>query len=309
MNIEKKLRLAARCVTPNVLGKLPCQEETKKRRRRLSDRAAQMIATAASIALLIGAGLGGFAYFRANYGWPSFRGSHSTLTNPIDTTGTPTNPTETQKPTEDTVPPTTDPVETTQPTEPLPTDPLPSEPMTDGKYNSLPSFLIAYVHDINSGWLYKEFQIDTSDCVKGWLYVFDKGTKEGTVICDETVTRYCANYEYIYYVTVQNPDTVVQSTLDGKEKKEVYIGGTITHLDDFGGVNSKLAIVEDYSDIIVYDLITDTRQVIFSYHDVFAVYIDNWESGYIELYINNAGVYGCDLETGEIWLVYGGEDT
>lgn len=320
MNIKRILRGTFRRITPNVMGTLPVTEMTVKKRTRLPEPVVRFLATAASVALLLGACWGGYAYFRALYDGPLFHGSHSTLTDPFGTTGSPTNPTETQKPTDppkptETTPPTTDPLPTDPlptdplPTDPLPTDPLPSEPMTDGKYNNLPSFLIAYVHDINSHWLYKEFQIDTSDCVKGWLYIFDKETKEATVICDETVMRYCANYEYIYYVTAENPDTVVQSTLDGKEKKEVYIGGTITHLDGFGGVNSKLAIVEDYSDIIVYDLITDTRQVIFSYHDVFAVYIDNWESGYIELYINNAGVYGCDLETGEIWLVHGVEDT
>ncbi len=304
MNIEKKLRLAARCVTPNVLGKLPCQEETKKRRRRLSDRAVQMIATAASIALLICAGLGGAAYFRDRYGWPSFQSGNTTLTNPIDTTGTPTNPTETQKPTEDTVPPTTDPVETTQPTEPMPTDPLPTdppEPISDEKYDSRPDSVYIGIHGPDSQSSYDRYDLNASECVEGWLYVFDKETGEPTLICDEPVALYDVNSEHIYYVTKQNPHTVVRADMDGQNQITYELGITITRIDYFGGADGFLGLVDNYTDVVIYNFSEGTKTVIYSHYDIQSVSFAGYKrGGVIEVYTYH-GDWGYNTITGDIW--------
>lgn len=118
MNIERLLRGTFQRITPNVMGSLPVSETDVKRRKRLPEPVVRFITTAASVALLIGACWGGFAYFRDYFSDPIIHSGNTTPTDIPGTTETPTQPTESQ-PTETTVP--TDP----QPTEPLPTDPNP----------------------------------------------------------------------------------------------------------------------------------------------------------------------------------------
>lgn len=228
-------------------------------------------------------------------GAPTVTTGQKTPSSQPSTPQTTAKPTETNKPTETTTPPTTQPVETTQPTEP------PTEPMTDEKYNSLPTNLSAVVHSQDKHPYYERYGLDASECIEGWLYIFNKETGQPTLICDEEVITFDANHEHIYYVTKQNPQAVIRSTLDGQEKIAIYAGGTVTYLDYFGGMDGSLGLVNDYSDMIIYDLLEGTQEVIFTYHDVASVYFAPWEAGYIEFETSTEGYYFCNLETGEIW--------
>lgn len=68
MNMDEKIRRAFRGATPNILGYLPNRGTPQgKKRRRLSARAQEFIATATSVALLIGAVGVGVIYFRNHY--------------------------------------------------------------------------------------------------------------------------------------------------------------------------------------------------------------------------------------------------
>lgn len=511
MNIKRILRGTFRRITPNVMGALPVTEMTVKKRTRLPEPVVRFLATAASVALLLGACWGGYAYFRALYDGPLFHGSHSTLTDPFGTTGKPTNPTETQKPTD---PPK--PTETTPPTtDPLPTDPVydmmwkeynkhpdtytvfrfsgdheilypgkaydtsnmiegafyavddgdvyliteeyvinwfvtsehiyyikkddaakvyrtdhcggnltvifesengsinclqyfgtnsngkllmtedqdqlitseskeqiimydirtgetevlmevheigqfhyypysvlfdrvveqiseedlgptiywkgyiadndvngtyyyfvetgehwdittwePVDPLvtiSDGKYDVHPDSVTVWIYSPDDQWYFDKYELNASECLEGYLYVFDMETGEPTLICDEQVAMFDANYEHIYYVTEQDRDTVIRCDYDGQNKVTFDMGITITDLDYFGGWNGDLGLVDNYTDIIIYDLEQRSQNVIFTYHDVTGVWYASWEGGHIEFDTSTEGYYFCDLETGEMW--------
>lgn len=107
MNINKKIRRAFQKATPDVLGTLSVHDAPKpvQKRKKLSDRAVEFIATAASLALLISAVGGGFAYYRNFY-------AGNTGTSAVPTTTTQMNaPAEP----EDTAPWSTEPVPTAPP--------------------------------------------------------------------------------------------------------------------------------------------------------------------------------------------------
>lgn len=82
MNINKKIRRAFQRATPDVLGTLSVHDAPKpvQKRRKLSDRAVEFIATAASLALLISAVGGGFAYYRNSYAGNTGTGAVPTTT-------------------------------------------------------------------------------------------------------------------------------------------------------------------------------------------------------------------------------------
>ena len=137
--------------------------------------------------------------------------------------------------------------------------------------------------------------------MEGWLYLFNLDTGKATLICGETVTLFDANYEHIYYVTKQNPQTVVRVNLKGEEKTAYPMNGIITDMDYFGGIRGEPGIVENQADVVIYDLTENTRTVIFTYHDIEAVYLEYWEAGVFEMYIcNDEHRYEVHWETGEI---------
>lgn len=81
MNMDEKIRRAFRSATPNILGTLESQtpQPYKKKRRKLSPRVQEFIATAASVTLLIGAVGVGIFYFRNHYSLNNGLGGDNTL--------------------------------------------------------------------------------------------------------------------------------------------------------------------------------------------------------------------------------------
>lgn len=103
MRINERLRRAFTDSRPNVLNRVleDCapRKVTRPKHKKLSDRTMQLIATAASIAILISAATGGFLYYRDYFaGQSSLNGDHTDATLSTSPTGS--------------------------------TDPLPTEPMT-----------------------------------------------------------------------------------------------------------------------------------------------------------------------------------
>lgn len=104
MRIQDRIYQAFTGSRPNVLGKvledISPRKATKTKHKKLSERTMQLIATAASIAILISAGFGGFAYYR-DYFAGQKPGGDSTLngTNPGITQPT-TPPTDPNSPDE-----------------------------------------------------------------------------------------------------------------------------------------------------------------------------------------------------------------
>ena len=172
--------------------------------------------------------------------------------------------------------------------------------MTDSRYDSLPKHLTAWIHTPDNQWYYDKYGLDASECVEGWLYLFDRDTGKPTLICGEKVSLFDANYEHIYYVTEQDPQTVVRVNLKGEEKVAYPMGGTVTRLDYFGGINGELGIVENQADVVIYDLTENSRTVIFTYHDIKGITFDPWKDGIIEISVFKEGSFTVNLKTGEM---------
>lgn len=101
MSMKERIRRAFELGKPNVLNRVledcpaPENASVKKKRKRLSDRTVEFIATAASVALLIGAVGAGIVYFRSNYtlnsgtpggdGYEPTYGTGYTRPEPVDT--------------------------------------------------------------------------------------------------------------------------------------------------------------------------------------------------------------------------------
>lgn len=86
MRIQERLRRAFTGSRPNVLNQVlaDCtpRQAAKPKRKKLSEHTMQLIATAASIAILIGAGFGGFAYYRDYFSGQGDHGNPTLNSNP-----------------------------------------------------------------------------------------------------------------------------------------------------------------------------------------------------------------------------------
>lgn len=192
--------------------------------------------------------------------------------------------------------------------------------MTDHySFESSPNYLLVapYHLDDPHAFEYPEL-VDTSACVDEWLYSYNEATGEIILICAEPILQTETDYEYVYYVTQNDPNTIRYSTLDGMKAGIIYTGGEITKIQDCGYQTRLFAFVEDKSVFKIMDLETGTIETVYTHSDanVFSAY---FFSGYnvdgtcgivasIEIYLDDGRIYGYNIETKELEEIHYCED-
>ncbi len=139
---------------------------------------------------------------------------------------------------------------------------------------------------------YNRYGVDTTQCKERWLYVFNYETKEIITICNEPVAMASANYFGVFYVTQADPRTVIYATLDGQKKTAVYKGNNITHIDAFGNKEEKLGVIENETEVYIYDFVQGTKTMVYSQPGIERVRFFSGENDiWIEFYISDSGRY------------------
>ena len=184
-------------------------------------------------------------------------------------------------------------------------EPEPTRPdMTNAQYDSASKYYMVFVYDPEDEYLYAANNVNTTNCVEGYLYSFNRLTGDVVLICENisvitysgynrNIFIYAKNYDYVYYVAADAPNQIIRVTHDSKNKTVIYTGEPITDVDYYGGPDGMIGFVENKHDVYRLDTATgEVRHVIsVSDHEILAgveirtVYfgIDR-SSDYVELY-------------------------
>ena len=292
MRIEKKLRRAFRRSTPNVLP--PHSENTAPAREQkkvpfFHVPVWEFVSTAATLAVCLCAAVG-ILYLLSLTPNPHLGTNPTTPTPPPTEPTSPTvtepTPPPTAKPTTPTPPPTeptnptvTEPTPppTTEPTPPPTTEPI--QPVTppwadlSAGYLSNPKGLqlFGYKEKFDSYLLGQGY--DISECKENYIYVFEKESGNAIPISEGEVLCRFSNYECIYFVESDSPNTLIVSNWDGTHKEEYHFPEyeSIVDISYSGGPNGMIAILVDYSTILFWNRQEHTYEEIFVHEGIWHI--------------------------------------
>ena len=148
------------------------------------------------------------------------------------------------------------------------------------RYALAPDHLLPFIFNNRAPFVW--VAVDTSDCVTGRLYVYNKLSDETIEITDEIVTSFSSTNDYLYYTTVEQK--IFETDYAGEKVAMLYQStqGEIGKLNAFGNL---LYFIEDNKNVIVYNTISRQVEIITTQTDISSVYM--FDFGKIICYHND----------------------
>lgn len=140
------------------------------------------------------------------------------------------------------------------------------------RYALAPEQLLPFVFNNRSPFVWVD--VDTSDCVTGRLYVYNKLSDETIEITNEIVTSFSSTNDYLYYTT--NEQKIFEVDYTGDKAVMLYQSsqGEIGKLNAFGNL---LYFIENNKNVIVYDTASRQAEIITSQSDISSVYMFDFD--------------------------------